>query len=105
MKRFRFALALAIVCIFATTGCMGVASPVLGIIVTDKVQWDGYASGKIGTKEGRACAKSYFALFATGNASVKAAAAAGGVKNVTSVDHESQWLLFFGEYCTIVRGT
>ena len=36
---------------------------------------------------------------------VEAAAEAGGITDVMSVDHESRWLLIFGEYCTIVRGT
>lgn len=105
MKRFRLAMALAIVALFASTGCVGVASPVAGILVTDSVKWDGYSSGQLGTKEGKACAQSYLALFATGDASVQAAAKAGGITNVMSTDHESRWILIFGEYCTIVRGT
>ena len=105
MKRLKLALALAFVVIFASTGCMGVATPVMGTLIIDSVKWDGYSSGKIGTKEGKACAKSYLALFATGDASIKAAAAEGGITNITSVDHESSWLLIFGEYCTIVRGS
>jgi hypothetical protein len=89
----------------STSGCMGVASPVLGALITDDVHWDGTANGKLGTKEGEACAQSYFAVYATGDASIKAAAAAGGITNVMSVDHRSKWLLVFGEYCTIVRGS
>lgn len=105
MKRLRLTLALAILALFATTGCMGVASPVAGIIITDGVKWDGHASGKLGTKEGKACAQSYLSVFATGDASIKAAAEAGGITNVMSVDHETKWLVVFGEYCTIVRGS
>ena len=105
MKRFGLAMGLAVAAMLATTGCQGVASPVIGILITEQVKWDGMATGKIGTKEGKACAKSYFALYATGDASIKAAAKAGGITNVMSVDHESNWVLIFGEYCTIVRGT
>jgi len=98
-------IALTILLVAATTGCIGVATPVLGVLVTDDVQWDSYSTGKIGTKEGRACAKSYLALFATGDASIKTAAANGGITNITSVDHETKWIVLFGEYCTIVRGS
>ena len=86
------------------TGCLGVASPAIGILVTD-VKWAGHAGGKVGTKEGRACAKSVLALVASGDASIETAAKNGGITNVTSVDHETTWTLLFGEICTIVRGT
>ncbi len=99
------ATALGVLLLASATGCVGVASPVLGVLVTDEVQWDGSARGQLGDKEGRACAKSYFAVFATGDASIKTAAANGGITNVMSVDHESRWIVVFGEYCTIVRGT
>lgn len=105
MKRFAMVVALAMVAMVATTGCIGVSSPVLGVLVIDDVKHGGMAKGALGTKEGKACAKSYLALFATGDASVKAAAEAGGITNVMSVDHESKWIVLFGEYCTIVRGT
>lgn len=105
MKKFALVLALAASVMLATTGCMGVASPVAGVFVIADVKWDGYADGRIGDKEGKSCAQSYLALFATGDASIEAAAEAGGITDVMSVDHESRWLLIFGEYCTIVRGT
>ena len=99
------AIALAVLLVGSTTGCIGVKAPVLGVLVTDDVKWDGMAKGKLGKKEGRACAKSYLALFATGDASIKAAAENGGITNVMSVDHESKWIILIGKYCTIVRGT
>jgi len=105
MKSTWIVIALAALFGFASTGCLGVASPVTGILVTGNVAWDGHANGKLGTKEGEACAKSYLTLFATGDASIKTAAANGGITNVMSVDHRTQWILIYGEYCTIVRGT
>jgi hypothetical protein len=45
-------------------------------------------------------------MVATGDASIQAAAAAGGVKNVTTVDHYTRNILgILGEFCTIVRGS
>lgn len=105
MKRSFSIFLFAVVALGLTTGCMGVASPVAGWLYTDSVQWDGSGRNDIGTLEGRACAQSFFAIYARGDASVKTAAANGGISNVMSIDHESSWLLFFGEYCTIVRGT
>lgn len=86
------------------TGCLGVMTPAMGTLITD-VGWDGQASGALGTKEGKACATSVLALVASGDASIEAAAKAGGIKNVMSVDHHTKWTLLFGEYCTIVRGS
>jgi hypothetical protein len=45
-------------------------------------------------------------LFARGDASVRAAKAAGGITEVSVVDHSAKnFLNIVGEYCTIVRGT
>jgi hypothetical protein len=85
-------------------GCIAVATPATGWISTD-VAWDGKANGAIGTKEGKACASSILGIVASGDASIKAAAAAGGITNITLVDHHTKHFIFKGEYCTIVRGT
>ena len=90
--------------VLGLTGCMGVASPAMGILITD-VRWDGQASGALGTKEGKACATSILALVSSGDASIEAAAKAGGITKVMSVEHHTKWTLLFGEYCTIVRGS
>jgi hypothetical protein len=101
----RIALLAALSCIvLGTTGCMGVATPAMGLLITD-VQFDGQAQGALGTKEGKACATSVLALVSSGDASIAAAAKAGGITKVMSVDHHTKWTLLFGEYCTIVRGS
>ena len=102
-KRIVLGMALSLLGL-GLTACIGVATPAVGIFATD-VQWDGHAKGKLGTKEGRACAQSVLTLVASGDASIKAAAKDGGIRNVMSVDHSTKWTLLFGEYCTIVRGT
>ena len=98
-------LALACVLLIALgTGCMGVATPAVGLLVSN-VKWDGKTTaGKIGEKQGRACARSILALVAEGDASIEAAARNGGITTIESVDHETLWTLVYGEYCTIVRG-
>ena len=89
---------------FMAMGCNTVYSPAAGMIWMD-VKGPVDAGDKVGTKEGRACAKSLLGVFATGDASIKAAAAAGGITRIDSVDHHSTWTVVMGEYCTIVRGS
>jgi hypothetical protein len=85
-------------------GCLGVYTPAAGLIWTD-VQGPVDAGDKVGKKEGRACAQSILGVFATGDASIKAAAAAGGITRIDSVDHHSVWKVVMGEFCTVVRGS
>lgn len=86
------------------SGCLAVDSPARGILFTE-VRGPIGASGPIGAKEGKACAQAILGLVASGDASIQAAAAAGGIKNVTTVDHYSKNMLgIIGDYCTIVRG-
>jgi hypothetical protein len=56
-------------------------------------------------KIGDACAKSYFGLFAIGDASIERAALRGNITQISSVTQEAKWQLFyFQEYCIVVRG-
>ena len=100
MTRMTLALGLTL----AATGCAGVASPVTGALYTD-VQGPLDAGSRVGIKEGRACARSWLGLFATGDASIKSAAEAGAISEIESVDTHSKWLLVTGSFCTIVRGS
>lgn len=87
------------------SGCMAVASPAIGLLYTD-VHGPVGATSAGGSKEGQSCANSILGLFATGDASIEAAAAAGGVNTISSIDHHTTNLLgIFGTYCTIVRGS
>lgn len=89
---------------FMAMGCQGVYSPALGSLWVD-VQGPIDAGDRVGSKEGRACAQSILGVFATGDASIKAAAAAGGISKIDSVDHHSTWKVVMGQFCTIVRGS
>ena len=106
MRSFRSSLLAVALVLFGlmAMGCASVYSPAAGAIWMD-VQGPVDAGDKVGAKEGRACAQSIMGVFATGDASIKAAAAAGGITRIDSVDHHSTWKLVMGEFCTIVRGS
>ena len=72
-----------------------------------------YTEGKMGVqagsgaadKTGRACMVSILALVATGDASIEAAKAAGGIKEVVTMNYEVKNILgIYGEYCLVVKG-
>ncbi|HEX2731498.1 MAG TPA: TRL domain-containing protein [Polyangiaceae bacterium] len=58
-----------------------------------------------GTKSGQACASSILGFIGTGDASVSAAMAAGGITEVAHVDHDIFSVLgLYATSCTIVVG-
>lgn len=87
------------------TGCMIVDTPVMGVLGS-RVRWGEFAQGDDKSfKEGKACMETILGLVARGDASVRAAKAAGGITEVSVVDHSARnFLNIVGEYCTIVRG-
>ncbi len=92
-------------CVVMLFGCMPVYSPLMGILLTD-VYGPIDAGTKVGAKEGKACAQTILALVAQGDASIRAAARAGGITKIDSVDHYSRNMLgIMAEFCTIVRGS
>lgn len=101
-------LAIAVVLALAllgTTGCIAVQTPAIGVLYTD-VKGPLDAEGRLGEKQGTACAESILGLVARGDASIEAAAREGGVTDITSVSHHTTNLLgIIGEFCTIVRGS
>ena len=60
----------------------------------------------IGKKRGEACATSILGIVTTGDASIRAAADAGGIKEISAVDGSIKNILgIYAEYCTVVSGT
>ena len=56
-------------------------------------------------KTGRACMTSILGLVATGDASIEAAKAAGGIKEVVNMNYEVNNILgVYGQYCLVVKG-
>ena len=60
----------------------------------------------VGAKQGRSCANSILGLIASGDVSIKGAAAAGQITKITSVDQEDNSLLssVLVERCILVNG-
>jgi len=60
----------------------------------------------VGAKSGEACATGYLGIVSSGDASLKAAAAAGGITKINYVDYKNNNLLgsVISTTCTIARG-
>ena len=101
----KLALALLSVGMLGLTGCQPVASPLVGLLYNE-TKYGFYATELSATpKEGKACAQTILGLVATGDASIAAAKAAGGITEVSHVDHTAKSILgIIGDWCTIVKG-
>lgn len=105
MKTTFVAAALALV---ALDGC-ALASGGNGFAVG--TVYSGYRSpGQVGTaadtKTGEACVSSILGLVATGDGSIEAAKKAGGITQVSHIDHEQFAVLgVYATSCTIVHGS
>jgi hypothetical protein len=104
MSRFWTAGALS-VAVLALTACQPVASPLMGIIFNDtKFGYMATPNAAV-MKEGKACAQTILGLVATGDASITAANAAGGITEVAHVDHTAHSIVgVVADFCTIVKG-
>lgn len=86
------------------SGCQAVMAPATGVLYADVKGPIGASTGT-GTKEGKACARSYLGMVAMGDASIDAAKRAGGITEVSTVDHHTTNLLgIIGDFCTVVKG-
>ncbi len=103
----KLVLMLIAVCILtpALSGCPIVQSPAAGGIYTELKYGNFATTSTASAKEGKACVQSILGLVATGDASIAAAKAAGGITEVSYVDHYAKSILgIVGDWCTIVRG-
>ena len=104
MVRFLALTAIAVT-MLGLSGCVPVATPAIGLFYTEVKYGDLATTSTASAKEGKACAQSTLALVATGDASIAAAKAAGGITEVSYVDHYAKSILgIVAEWCTIVRG-
>ena len=63
------------------------------------------AGSGAGEKTGRACMTSILGIVATGDASIEAAKAAGGINEVVNINYEACNILgIYGKYCLVVNG-
>ncbi len=103
MKRL-FAVT-GVVALLGLSGCQPVASPLMGWLYNDTKYGDTATTSTAATKEGKACATTILGAWATGDASIQAAKAAGGITEVSYVDHTAHSVLgIVAEWCTIVKG-
>jgi len=86
-------------------GCAAGYTPVSVGLITD-VKGPIVATAHQGTsKTGTACASTIIGLVNSGDASIAAAKANGGIDQVSTVDfHTKGFYPFFGKTCTIVKG-
>jgi len=78
----------------------------IGILYSDATTPKFATDNTLGKKKGEACATSILGLVTTGDATIRAAADAGGIKNISAVDASIKNILgIVATYCTIVSGT
>ena len=108
MKQIKVALTLAglTAAALSLTACgMIVASPMAGTTFNETKYGNIATDESVATKEGKACGTSILGAVATGDASIAAAKANGGITKVSSVDHYAKSIFaIYGEWCTIVKG-
>lgn len=103
-------LCLALALSWAGSGCANVVFVPKGapfaLLYADATVPVRVTENKVAKKKGEACATSILGLVTTGDASVRAAADAGGIKDIAAVDHSMNNILgVVAKYCTIVSGT
>ena len=87
------------------TACQPVASPLMGLIYNETKYGYIATTNTNATKEGKACAQSILGLVATGDASIAAAKANGGITEVSHIDYTAKSVLgIIADWCTIVKG-
>lgn len=106
MKLLRIFLAMGLTATsMFVIGCAS-GPPISGALYSDVQGPVAATSATRGSLHGQACASSYFGLFATGDASISAAAKAANVTQISHVEQSySNILMFWAQYCTIVYGS
>ena len=105
MKKILFSV-FAVATVLTFTSCATVSSPVgIGALYTDVQSGLTATSNNVGSKVGTASATNVLGLVATGDASINAAAKAGGIKKISHVDVRSTTILgMFSKHETVVYG-
>jgi hypothetical protein len=78
----------------------------IGFVYTDATTPQHVTDNVLGKKKGEACATSILGWVTTGDASIRAAADAGGIKEISAIDSSFKNILgVYATYCTVVSGT
>ena len=101
-----FRKALVVPCLaLMLTGCAMVAAPVNGYFYSDVKGPAGATSNTTCSKVGKSTCSSILGLFASGDASIDAAAKAGGITKIHHVDYQSYSVIgIYATFTTIVYG-
>ena len=104
MRKFAMIALLAGLFAFVCSGCASYLPA--GAIYTEAKGGIGAGSGDLShSKVGKATSTSILGLVATGDASIKTAAANGGINKIKYVDYEVENILgIYGKYTTVVYG-
>jgi len=88
------------------SGCaMSANSPVTGFVFESSKGATAATSNDVGTKSGQSCAMSILGVYGGGDASIAAAAKAGGITKISSVDSDNFGVLgVYAKNCTVVSG-
>jgi hypothetical protein len=101
-------IAFFVVFVFAAismSSCMAPMSPVGGALFMDVKAPLAATSNVKGKKVGEATVTSYLGVYAAGDASIAAAAKAGGITKISAVDYKSKTILgIISTFTTIVYG-
>lgn len=96
------AIGLAISSLYVS-GCAS-GPPISGLLYSDVQGPVAATAASRGALHGQACASSYFGLFATGDASITAAAKAANITQISHVEQSFSNIIIWAQYCTIVYG-
>ncbi len=105
-KPIRFAVVIVAGLALLGTAC-GTYQPPYGYIYHNtRMNKDVSEATNIGSRSGASCVQSYMGMISFGDASIKAAAAAGGIQTVKAVDYSelSVFTFFYNRFCTIAHG-
>lgn len=103
MKKMFFAV--ATVATLMLSSCGTVQGPLMGFFYTDLKSGVTATSNSLGSKVGKASAKGYLALIATGDASIETAAKEGNIKRISHIDQYGNSILgIVNTYEIIVYG-
>ena len=97
------------VAIAALTGCASMAfqgqGTAVGGLYVDAMTPYTVTQNDVGKKKGESCATSILGLITTGDASIRSAADAAGIKTVSAVDSSFMHILgLYSKYCVVVSG-
>ena len=89
-----------------TSGCaMSNSTPVTGFAYSGTQGATAATSNTVGSKTGQSCATSYVGVVGLGDASIAAAAKAGGITTISTVDSDNFAVIgVYAKNCTVVTG-